>query len=342
MVYTFGLIRYANIRYRNTYVYLSICELKAMLHAISVNCEVIHEILGGADFLSFSSRPLLPHEITYLSRHSSVAFLAERKDDMLRPLSFERGNYLEKDLPEILKYKGKTAANFTTMMINMAVSLTPYVSWTSPLTLFDPMCGKGTACFCALQAGFNASGLDIDRKAIHEASVFFERYLKFHMMKHSVQSRSETAGDHSLPVTEFVFANSQENYQSHNTRYLKLAVGDTADAYALFRHEKSHLIVVDLPYGIQHAPQFGKKPESFVKLLARVLPVWKQTLYPGGVIALSYNTLTLPTQKVIDLSRNAGLIPCENEGFTDLHHEIEQAVVRNVVYMLNQPLKGGN
>ncbi len=337
MVYTFGLTKRANIRYRDSMNRLSLCEMKAMLKALSIDCEVRLASFGGADFLAFECRTLSEQELSWLYGHSSVSFLSENTDGFLRPLSFERNDYLAEDLPEVLKYKGKTSASFLRMMINIALSLTPFAMSASPLTLFDPMCGKGTACFCALQSGMNAIGLDLERKSIREASEYFIRYLKYHALKHSVSSVSETHDKDSLPVQQIVFSDTKEHYQEGNTRFLRLSSGDTALAPVLCRRYPVHLLIADLPYGIQHAPQFGRKPEPFRELLNRVLPQWKKTLVPGGVAAISFNTLTLPTRQVLDIARSSGFTPFENGIFSMLRHEVEQAVVRDAVFMINKP-----
>ena len=339
MVYTFGLAKYANSRYRDSANRLSRCELIAMLHSLSVDCDVSVETLGGSDFLTFECRQLSDHELLWLSGHSSVVFLSENVGGMLRPLSGPAPNPFE-DLPEILKYKGKTSAAFTRMMINMARSLLP-LSAPLPLTLLDPVCGKGTACFCALEAGMNAMGLDIDHKAVKEAADYFSRYLKLQYLKHSVRNYSETLGKASLPVTEFVFSDSRDNYQLGVTRSLRLASGDTAMVYALCRRHPVHLLIADFPYGVQHAPRYGTKPESFRALLGRALPEWKKALAPGGVAAVSFNTLTFPRREVLEIVNASGFIPCDSEEYNHLRHEVEQAVVRDVVFMMNPPDKGG-
>ncbi len=334
MVYSFGLVKHANIRYRDSVKRLSRCELSAMLHACSVHCEVNFESMGGCDFLTFECRPLTTDEITFLSGHSSVSFMSEKDGSQLRPLSVTRNDYLNEDLPEILKYKGKTSVSFTRMMLNTARSLSPFPLHET-LTVLDPLCGKGTACFCALQAGMNAVGADRDSKAVHEASDYFSRYLRYYMLKHNVRSLSETAGKKSLPVTDYIFANCKEHYLSGDTRFLRLGVCDTEDTAALCRKKKVHLLLADLPYGVQHAPQFGSKPESFDSLLRRALPKWKQSVCPGGVLAISFNTLTFPTSQILEIAHSSGLVPVEESGFTGLRHEVEQAVVRDVVFMRN-------
>lgn len=335
MVYTFELIKHANIRYREPLVFLSRCELISMLRSLSVFTEVIPEAAGGSRFLTFESRGLSAEELSFLSGHSSIALMAEKRGELLRPLPVQTGGYLPEDLPEILKYKGKTSPTFTKMMLNTALALTDFRNGPEPLILFDPVCGKGTTCFCGLCAGMNAVGLDQDQKALKEASDFFQRYLKYHQMKHRMAKKSETVRKRSLPVTEFTFAADRDAYQAGDTRQLTLACSDTEDSPALFRRQAPHLIVADLPYGVQHAPHDSRKQETLARFLGRVVPVWKKVLRPGGAIAVSFNTLTLPVHQVRTALQNAGFRLPEDEMYSRLRHEVEQAVVRDVVFALN-------
>ena len=336
MVYTFELIKHSNIRYRDAAVRLSRCELLSMLHAFSVDCDVTVEILGGAVFLTFECRELSVSELNRLSAHSSVSFMALKEPGpLLRPLSAAYSPYLPEDLPEILKYKGKTSVPFTRMMINTATALTPFALQEGPLSFFDPVCGKGTGCFCALTTGMNAAGIDVDRKDVREAADYFSRYLQFHKLKHEIKNRSETVSKQAVPVTSFRFAATKEDYQSGNVRSLTLACADTAESPVLFRRDRAHIIATDLPYGIQHAPQAGAKPESLQHFLSRVLPAWKQALYPGGTLAVSFNTLTLPTDRVKDTLVQSGFKLPRNDLFGCLRHDVEHAVVRDVVFALN-------
>ena len=68
---------------------------------------------------------------------------------------------------------------------------------------------------------------------------------------------------------------------------------------------------------------------------------WKKALLPNGVAAVSFNTLTFPTEQVISIVRSSGFTPVEGGLFGSLRHEVEQAVVRDVVFMINKPLEGG-
>ena len=336
MVYTFELIKHSNIRYREGAVGLSRCELLSMLRALCIDCEVSAETLGGATFLTFECRELTPAELRYLASHSSVSFLAVKESGpLLRPLSSGFVPYLPEDLPEVLKYKGKTGVPFTRMMINTAAALTPYVLREEPVSFFDPVCGKGTGCFCALMLGMNAAGLDQDAKALTEASAYFSRYLRYHKLKHEMRDHSETWGKHAVPVTSFSFADTREHFLAGDRRGLSLAVGDTSMSPALFRRRPVHVLAADLPYGIQHAPRKSGRPESLQGFLDRALPVWKSLLAPGAAIALSFNTLTLPSAAVREALVRVGLRPLAGEPYCNLKHEVEQAVIRDVVFACN-------
>lgn len=335
MVYRFQLFAHANIRFREAVSRLARCELLSMLNAFGIQTETFQMELGGASFLCFECRELTGHELSLLSLSGFVSFLSAADGNLLRPLSFPDAGYFPEDLPEVLKYKGKTSVPFTRMMLNTALSLTPWFVSSGPATVMDPLCGKGTTCFCALQSGMNAIGLDADKKDISEAKAYFLRYLKYHQLKHSLSERSETFGKHSLPVSAILTADTKAHYLSGDTRSLTLACGDTSLAPALSRNRQVHVMVADLPYGIQHAPQSGTKCEGFVQLLDRVLPVWKSSLAPGGAIALSFNTFTLAADQVKKALLRAGFSPCDSAPYTDLVHEVEQAVTRDVVFARN-------
>ena len=336
MVYTFELIKHSNIRYRDASIRLSRCELLSMLRALSIDCEVSAEIIGGAPFLTFECRELSDAELRRLSAHSSVSFMAVKlPGPRLVPLDTGYTPYLPEDLPEILKYKGKTSVPFTRMMINTAAALTPFATQGEPLTFFDPVCGKATGCFCALTLGMNATGLDQDAKALRETTGYFSRYLQYHKLKYEKEELSETAGKYAVSVTRFTFSDTREHFRAGDRRRLSLAAADTSLSPALFRRKTVQVIAADLPYGIQHAPREGGKPESLQGFLERVVPAWRSVMAPGAAIALSFNTLTLPSSTVREALAKAGLKPLENEPYVNLKHEVEQAVIRDVVFACN-------
>ncbi|MBQ3222134.1 MAG: hypothetical protein IJB41_00830, partial [Clostridia bacterium] len=58
----------------------------------------------------------------------------------------------------------------------------------------------------------------------------------------------------------------------------------------------------------------------------------KAALAPGGCIALSFNTNTLPRRTVLDQLAKAGFEPMQGDVYEGLAHWVEQAVTRDVCF----------
>ena len=330
MTYCFQLLPHPNIRYRASLESLGRAELECLLTAMGLSGEVHVEKIGGCAFLTFDSEPLTQEMLTLLCRHSAGWLLCEKEGGLLRPVECPEMNYLPEDLAEVLKYKGKTSAVFTKMMINCALAASDFFAVPVP-TVLDPLCGKATTCFTALQSGMNAIGLDCDRRDLKEAADYFSRYLQFHRLKHQLKQGSRTMKKSSVPEAIYTVADTKEHYQSGDVRTLALYLCDTGQTGELMRRQPAHVLVADLPYGVQHAPMEGSRTETLPQLLGRALPAWKQALLPGGAIALSFNTLTLPRTKLLTLVQAAGFTPLTDEHDRRFEHFVEQAVTRDVI-----------
>ena len=146
MNYCFQLLPHANIRYQESLNLLGTAELSCILKALHIESEVQLRTIGGAPFLYFEAPELTAVQLAECAKHSAVHFLCTEENGLLRPIDTPRGDYLPRDLAEVLKYKGKTSAVFTHMMINLALSVTSGKG-DKPLTVLDPLCGRGTTCF---------------------------------------------------------------------------------------------------------------------------------------------------------------------------------------------------
>ena len=257
--------------------------------------------------------------------------ICEQQGDLLRPLEKVSHDYLTEDLAEVLKYKGKTSAVFTHMMINCAYAASDFFGKDEVLTVLDPMCGRGTTCFVALQHGMNAVGVDIDNRDLKECADYFERYLQYHRMKHKLDQSSRTVRKHAVPAAVYTIADTKEHFKEGDTRTFSLFLGDTGLTGELCKKAPAHLLVADLPYGVQHAPQDGKRTESFMQVMKRALPQWKDAVRKGGAIALSFNTLTLKKADLVKLLEEAGFTPIIDAPYDDFQHFVEQAVHRDFV-----------
>ncbi|MGN0778676.1 MAG: TRM11 family SAM-dependent methyltransferase [Aristaeellaceae bacterium] len=333
MIYLFQLLPHANIRYQESQDFLGTAELACLLGAVGLpDVKVSPVRVGGAAFLSFTAPELTPEQLAQLARHSAMLLMCRQEEGgLLMPLSVPRPGYLPRDLAEVLKYKGKTSAVFTAMMINLALTASDFFLSQEPVTVLDPICGRGTTCFCALQQGMHAVGIELDRRDLKEAADYFSRYLQYHRLKHSLKQSSRTVRKAAVPEALYTFSDTREHERQGDVRTLRLLQGDTGLAGELLRKTPAHVLVADLPYGIQHAPQDGRKPESFTGMLRRVLPAWRDALRPGGGVAISFNTLTLPRQTLVELMDGAGLHVLTQEPYSDFSHFVEQAVTRDVV-----------
>ena len=188
MRYTMLLWPHANARYQAETEKLARAELEVTLARLGVEYTWEESGVGGLPALDFAARAFTDAEARVLSRHSLLYALFERREDgALLPLFGREAPRVGGDLPGILKYKGKTNEVFTQLLINLA-----WLAGNMPekAHLFDPMCGRGTTLFVAINRGWDATGSDIDRAALREAEQFFKRYLEYHRFKHTTKRGS--------------------------------------------------------------------------------------------------------------------------------------------------------
>ncbi len=314
MRYTMLLWPHANARYQVETEKLARAELEVTLARLGVEYTWEEGGVAGLPALDFAARALTGAEAAVVSRHSLLYALFERREDgALSPLFGREAPHVGADLAGILKYKGKTNENFTQLLVNLA-----WLSGDMPekAHLFDPMCGRGTTLFVALNYGWDATGSDIDRAALREAGQFFKRYLEYHRIKHAAGRGSLTLrGKKSAPYTSFTLPSGA----------LRLAEMDAARAGEAFGRGKFDLLCADLPYGVQHGSNMPLEA-----LLRLALPAWAETLKRGAALALSFNAQTLPARKVRALLAGAGLRVLEGGPYDRFEHWVEQAVTRDI------------
>lgn len=333
MRYAMLLKPHANARYRQSLQQLATIELQTMLDAWQPGCPVTAAEYGGEPFLCFTCPDMPEGLLRMLSRHSGCALLAEAAPEgLLRPICRTPDWFLPEELSQVLKYKGKTNADFTMMLLNCAQAASAFARSEAPLTVLDPVCGKATTAFCALSLGHNAIGVDRDDKALREADTYFARSLKLNRFKHKRTTGSQTlTGGGHVQTIDYAVAQSAEQQKQGDARTLRLISGDSGQLGRMMKHNTCHLIVGDLPYGVQHAPQEGQGYSSPERLLSRIAQGCAQVLKSGGVAAFSFNAYTLPRQKAAAALEAAGLTPLSQPPFDGFCHWVEQAVERDAV-----------
>ena len=330
MLYAYQLRAHPNVRYQQSLLSLSQKELACMLAACGIEAEVQPRILGGAPFLCFEAPALSPEQQAFLCGLSCLYMTAALEGGLLRPLDQPlRASFLPADMPEVLKYKGKTNADFTQLMINLALSAGGQWRTPKPLIL-DPMCGRGTTLFCALIRGMDAVGVETDKKSLHEGLTYARKWLQYHRIKHTSETGSLTlGGGRSAPSVSVRMA------QDGQTLSFDMIQADTRDAGQMLKKRPAHALIADLPYGVQHAPRENGHISGFAALLSQALPAWRQALRPGCAAAIAFNTYTLKRSELEKLACQAGFVLPDPTRYSDFSHWVEQAVNRDVLVALN-------
>jgi hypothetical protein len=330
--YAFQIKTHANARYAVSMNKLAGIECQCLLYSLGIRAEVTRETLAGTQFLILETEALTEQGWKILSGHSGISFAALKEGEWLKPLQLHQAAYLDADLAQILKYKGKTNADFTLMMLHCAKAASAFALDDAPLTILDPVCGRGTTLFCALQEGNNATGIEMIGKEVHEADTYFERYLQYHRHKHKRETYSATLqkGSHAEEI-RYQLANDAQAYKDGELRTLRLFHGDAAYADRMAGNGSCHLLVADLPYGVQHGTHGEKGKSALERLMRELFPACCQTLKCGGAAAIAFNTYTLKRESVSEELENAGFKVLTQPPFDDFSHWVEQAVNRDMV-----------
>lgn len=314
-----------NTRYRESLVAITKEELRLLLLALEEDPAMTEERAGEAVFLRFSLVRPGETALRLLHQAAGVYLFFTRTEAGLVPVVPPAAPYLSDDFASLLKYKGKTNERFTGAMLTMALAVSAFARQRAPrLLVCDPMGGKGTTAFLALSRGWDAVSLDSAKADVREAADYAQRYFEFHRLKHKRTEEALTLrGAVGARETRFVLADTPEHYKDGDTRTLRLLSGDTRDLGALLRPESAHLLVTDLPYGVQKGSKGG-----MLETVNAAMPGWVRVLRPGGALAMSFNTLVTKRADLLSVCQKNGLLPAET---SDLRHRVEQAIERDII-----------
>jgi hypothetical protein len=275
--------------------------------------------LGELDYLQFHL-PAEPddagaRELGMLSMTSAFFVHYDRIGDvagpLLRPIETHVHWALPPDLLTARRYRGKTNEMFTQFMCNVARASSALAGrpWET-LRVFDPLCGGGTTLFAALILGASAAGVDQAAKDVESTVTYLQGFLRTHGIAARLkQERFKGLGRRHL----FTIGKGQG-------QTCLLAHGDTAESAALIAGFRPHLIVTDLPYGIQHRGELEA-------LLGSGLPVWAELLPPSGALVMAWDSSRFPRDEMVELVQALSPLAALNDPPYDaLAHRVDRVI----------------
>lgn len=295
-----------------------------------------HLTLGGQEYVRFT----LPHEpdaqqlreLGMLAVTSAFSICYDQIGDvagpLLRPLESGWTPALPTDLVATRRYRGKTNELFTHFLCNIARASSAFANqpWHN-LSLMDPLMGGGTSLFVGLMLGAQkVGGVDSDTDDVRSTATFLQQYLQNERVSHKMQpERLKGLGlrwhcmigkkGEDRPLQECIMAN-----------------GDTRQTQTLLPGFKPHLIVADLPYGVQHQ---GKLNE----FVAQAMPEWWAPLRKGGTIVLSWDATRFERSAMIELleptmDKNGQGEILDTPLYQSLQHSVDRVIkARDVVVL---------
>ena len=282
--------------------------------------------IAGQDYLQFDlPGPVTDEAARLLASMAMLGGVFELFDalgdvagPLLRPVQTTRSAFISPDMAATRRYKGKTNEAFTHFLCNMAKYASDFHSsdW-STLDVVDPLCGGGTTLFTALSLGADVAGLDLDRTDIESTATFITQYCRENRI--ALASKEERL--RKLGARRWLFQIGRDD-----VRRCMLALGNAGQTRELLAgFGRPHLIVTDLPYGIQHSgPLHG--------LLADCLPGWAELLVSGGAIAFSWDSTRLDRQEMMALvGKVADLEVVDRPPYDRLAHRVDRVIKRRDV-----------
>ncbi|WP_326595434.1 TRM11 family SAM-dependent methyltransferase [Streptomyces sp. NBC_01803] len=299
--------------------------------------EIRDEEIGGVRYVTFSVPELSDRQKEFLANLSSIyALFGINENGTLTPVALTSMDRFDDDLISIQKYAGKTNEHFTKMLLNVTVLSSDSAEHMTGRTLrvFDPLCGRGTTLNQAIMYGYDADGMDRDRKDFEAYAAFLRTWLKRKRVKHTAEvasvRRDRKMIGRRLDVS---LGLAKEDYKAGDKRRLTVVNADTLKAGDFFSASTFDVIVADAPYGVQHGSR-GKEgglSRHPLDLLQDALPVWTPLLRRGGAVGISWNTNVARRDDVVDIFTKNGLEVKDSGPYLRFGHRVDQAIVRDII-----------
>jgi hypothetical protein len=323
----------ANRVYADQAARISRAEVAAFAPVLSAGLtDIGEELIGGLPYLVFTA-DLTPRDVAYLANLSAAYALFELEDELLRPVRLDPLAHFDSDLVTIPKYAGKTNEQFTKLLLNLTLLASGAAGrmLDGPVTVGDPVSGRGTTLNQALMYGYDAIGIEIDGRDVEAYEAFLKTYLRRKRLKHTAEMVPvRRGGKRAARRLEVTVAASKEDLRAGAVQRLTVLNADTTQLDGLIRRDCVDVLVADLPYGVTHASHdgVGSLSRSPLDLLERAVPQWLPLLRTRGALGLSWNLKVAKRELAEDILLANGL---EIVPQADLAHRVDQGIERDVL-----------
>ena len=322
----------ANRVYADAAPRLAAAEIEVLMAAFGHEVDVAPVEIAGVDYLLVDTDA--PQAVPIMSNASATFAAYGREGELLRPIPLQCRQFYPDDLVTIQKYQGKTNEQWTRLLLNVTAAATkrPGRWLDGGLEVMDPMCGRGTTLNIALLAGYDVTGVDLDRKDYDSYAAFLKTWVQSHRLKHTMERGASTTGGRARG-REFTLkvAPDKDAYragQTHTVRYLST---DTTDLHGLVRASSIDVIVTDTPYGVQHGSHGDRLARRPLELIDRALPAWTRILRSGGAVGLSYNRHVAPPDELALLLEQYGYTVVSDLEREPFRHRVDASIDRDLI-----------
>ncbi|MFK4085828.1 TRM11 family SAM-dependent methyltransferase [Kribbella sp. NPDC020789] len=298
--------------------------------------DIVETRIGGIPYVTFEAGELSADDAAKLANLASIYALFRIDGKLLEPVELSSLDKLDSDLITIQKYQGKTNELFTKLLLNVTLLSSAFGDQLLKrrFSVIDPLCGRGTTMNQALMYGFDAAGVDVDRKDFDAYATFLQTWLKRKRLKHDAEV-VRVRREHQVVAHRFeaTFGLSKEAWKAGEKQHLSYVNVDTTKALEFHRPGSFDLVVTDAPYGVQHGSRSAESGlhRSPVDLLKAAAPVWAGLLRSGGALGIAWNTNVAKRPVAAEILAAAGLEPLDEPPYQDFVHRVDQAIVRDIL-----------
>jgi SAM-dependent methyltransferase len=293
--------------------------------------ELRPERMGSVEYLVFRCERLGERELLALSNLSSAFALFGLAEGRLTPLELRRLDRFDSDLLTIQRYAGKTNETFTRLLLNVTLASSDFAGRLGErvFSVLDPLCGRGTTLNQALMYGFDAAGVEIDRRDFEAYAAFIQRWVKDKRLKH----RAHVGHVKGHPRLSLDIGLDKAGFKEGKALHLNVVNASTLETCQVFPPRSFDLVVADAPYGVQHGSSGprGELSRSPLQLVTEAAPVWREALRPGGALGIAWNVHVARREVLGEALARAGLEVCDSAAYRGFQHRVDQAILRDVV-----------